>query len=161
MDDNKSESTPLTAHTPSYQSTNSSVASSEDSRADGVSNNGQDNGQDYTAGDTLGRKLIACNNNEDLEQIVLRRSLDISYHTAPCDRSSSFSIVRKVKHNGYPRRSKGDEQSLFQKMVVMLSLALLGLLILFCLLQVSSLVVGPPSQPVGPYALVEVQVRSC
>lgn len=50
-----------------------------------------------------------------------------------------------------------DDQSLFQKMVAMISLALLGLLTIFVLLQVSSLIVGPPSQPVGPYQLVEMQ----
>jgi hypothetical protein len=44
-------------------------------------------------------------------------------------------------------------------MIAMVSLALLGLLVIFVLLEVSSIVIGPPSEPIGPYKLVEVQVR--
>ena len=139
-----SESTPLTSPS-SYQS-GSSIASSDDSKD--ALNTKYDEFEDE---DKLARKLLACNGNVELESIVMRRSLDISFH-AP--KGGRVSQLNKSKS----RRSLKEDQSLFQKMFTMISLALLGLLTIFVLLQVSSLIVGPPSQPVGPYQLVEAQV---
>eukprot|EP00979_Chaetoceros_neogracilis_P018251 scaffold10559_cov267-Chaetoceros_neogracile.AAC.9 len=138
-----SESTPLTSPS-SYQS-GSSIASSDDSKD--ALNTKYDEFEDE---DKLARKLLACNGNVELESIVMRRSLDISFH-AP--KGGRVSQLNKSKS----RRSLKEDQSLFQKMFTMISLALLGLLTIFVLLQVSSLIVGPPSQPVGPYQLVEAQ----
>ena len=43
--------------------------------------------------------------------------------------------------------------------LVMLSLSFLVFLSIFTLFILGSLVIGPPSQPVGPYRLIDVQVR--
>lgn len=42
--------------------------------------------------------------------------------------------------------------------LIMLSLSLLVFLSIFALFILGSFVIGPPSQPVGPYRLVDVQV---
>jgi hypothetical protein len=158
MEDNESTSASASALTPlispmvSYQSTTSSDESSEDSKMDTNYPN-----ENLSDADILARKLLACNDNEDLENIVMRRSLDISNHHGP-----RAGIHKGGVRNGYfatSRRSKKEDETLFQRMVTIISLALLGLLVIFVLLQVSGIVVGPPSQPVGPYKLVELQVR--
>lgn len=150
---NASESTPLTSYS-SYQSGSSS--SSEDSQFESNKKNNE-----FGDGDQLGRKLLACNGNEELEDLVMRRSLDIAFHGKKSDpRSSAMGRDNRMANFSISRRSFLEDQSLFQKMVAMISLALLGLLTIFVLLQVSSLIVGPPSQPVGPYQLVEMQVRN-
>jgi len=154
---NASESTPLTLYS-SYQSGSSSTASSEDSKLECNNNN-----YEFENEDRLGRKLLACNGNEELEDLVMRRSLDIAFYAKKSDpRISQSPSMRdhRVANFSISRRSFVEEQNLFQKMVAMISLALLGLLTIFVLLQVSSLIVGPPSQPVGPYQLVEMQVRN-
>jgi hypothetical protein len=149
---NASESTPLTQYT-SYQS--GSSTSSEDSKCESNNKNNE-----FGDGDQLGRKLLACNGNAELEDRVMRRSLDIAFQSKKSDPRSSAMGRHRIANFSISRRSFVDDQSLFQKMVAMISLALLGLLTIFVLLQVSSLIVGPPSQPVGPYQLVEMQVRN-
>eukprot|EP01083_Nonionella_stella_P232564 820233_1 len=103
---------------------------------------------------------MACNDNEDLEKIVLRRSLDIPYQNIQEGQQSSMGMgygssmgMSMASRRRGPlfqsRRTKGADRSLLHNMVAMISLALLGLIIIFVLLQISTIVVGPPSEPVG------------
>ena len=141
-----------------------SIESSEDSRTETETETHETKNlsamgdQENSKADELARKLIACNGNADLENIVMKRSLD---EPTP-GKAWIASWKAKHKRNAYflksGRRNREVERSVFQKMVTMISLALLGLLTLFVLLQLSSIVVGPPRQPVGPYKIVEVQV---
>ena len=157
------------------QSTTSSVASSsvassdEESKIDGNNRSDYQEGHDHdhtNDAEALARKLMACNNNEDLEHIVMRRTLDIPDHTGKSINVNANGDgpagTRRAIGNFFfraTRRSKADDRTLFSRMVTIISLACLGVLIIFVLLQVSTLVIGPASQPVGPYKLVEVQVR--
>lgn len=154
-----SASTPLVApnNVDSYQSTSTSDESSEEAEP---TNEGANNApENFTEADILARKLMACNDNDDLEQYVIHKSLGIPEDGTVAQHSY---VTKSGARNGYMklggRRSKKEDESLFGKMVTIISLALLGLLAIFVLLQVSSLVVGPPSEPIGPYKLVEVQV---
>lgn len=153
-----SASTPLVApnNVDSYQSTSTSDESSEEAEP---TNEGANNApENFTEADILARKLMACNDNDDLEQYVIHKSLGIPEDGTVAQHSY---VTKSGARNGYMklggRRSKKEDESLFGKMVTIISLALLGLLAIFVLLQVSSLVVGPPSEPIGPYKLVEVQ----
>lgn len=163
-----SETTPLSSSScaspyPSHSSRISIIANAESSSSEEESDV-EPNHKDkelISDEDILGRKLIACNNNEELECLVIRRSLDISFHPPPGRSARGMhkfpSTTGGMMGFSMSRRSRKEDQSLFQKMVAMVSIALLGLLVIFVLLQVSSLVIGPPSEPIGPYKLVEVQ----
>ncbi len=144
------------------QSVGSSIASVEE--------------DDLNEADLLARKLMACNDNDDLEKIVLRRSLNIPYQSIGTGdghgpgrgpfgfrmgmgRSAGKSIG--AGRNGplfVSKRTKGADRSLVQNLIAMISLAMLGLAFIFVLLTISTIVAGPPNEPVGPYKLVELQV---
>mmetsp|Transcript_5479 Transcript_5479/g.10444 ORF Transcript_5479/g.10444 Transcript_5479/m.10444 type:complete len:524 (-) Transcript_5479:2313-3884(-) len=156
-----SETTPLTYSNSSSSYPSSTLSTAEESSEESdVEDNENNLKGEVSEEDILGRKLIACNNNEELECLVIRRSLDISFHPPGSSATRSrFPKLAGMTHRfTSSRRTRKEDQSLFQKMVVMVSLALLGLLIIFVLLEVSSIVIGPPSEPIGPYKLVEVQV---
>jgi len=108
--------------------------------------------------DILAQQLLACNGDEELEHLVMRRSLDISDHAL----HSARTATSKNGYGYFPlsKRSRKEDLTLFQRMVTIISIALIGLLVIFVLFQVSGIVVGPPSQPLGPYKLVQVQVRT-
>ena len=131
---------------PNYQSTcSSSLGSSPRSNADTaqevILNNEANN---------LSDRLVAYTDDEVIEGIVLKKSFLLNGNGEDEDEENEklIQVQRKV----------GLEKSMVQRLIAMLALALLGLAGIFVLLRLSTLVVGPPSQPVGPYKLVEAQV---
>jgi hypothetical protein len=153
-----SETTPLSFSNSSSSYPSSISAAAESSEESDTEDHHNNNGE-ISEEDILGRKLIACNNNEELECLVIRRSLDISFHPPPGSAKRKAPRLPGMTRFSLSKRTRKEDQSLFQKMIAMVSLALLGLLVIFVLLEVSSIVIGPPSEPIGPYKLVEVQVR--
>jgi hypothetical protein len=143
-----SEATPLTTSYNSYQSSNS-----EYSISDGSDEGQNDDDLSYEDENRLGNDLMKCNNNDELENVMLSKALKVAIHSkanTPQHTMSHLSISRKEEAK--------KQRTIFSKMVTLISIALIGVLIIFVLVQVGQLVTGPPSQPVGPYKLVAVQV---
>ena len=143
-----SEATPLTTSYRSYQSSNSDYSIS-----DGSDEGQNDDDLSYEEENRLGNDLMKCNNNDALENVMLSKALKVSIHSksnTPHPTMSHLSISRK--------EDAKKQRTILSKMVTLISIALIGVLIIFVLVQVGQLVTGPPSQPVGPYKLVAVQV---
>lgn len=108
--------------------------------------------------DTLSMRLVACNDNEELEDMVLRRTLDLSQHNTDQEprkpRPSPWNIGESFSSYS------STDRSLLQNLVALVALAMLGLILIFVFIEISSLITGPPSLPVGQYTLIELQVRS-
>lgn len=104
----------------------------------------------------LSMRLVACNDNEELEDMVLRRTLDLSQHNASQEsrrktRPSPWNIGESFGS------SSSTDRSLLQKLVALVAIAMLGLIVIFVFIEISSLITGPPSLPVGQYTLIELQ----
>lgn len=134
--------------------------------------------------DRLSARLIACGGNEAMERVVLTNSFDISYGDGDgdddlsCDQGDENEILmdelninegathRRNNYESSRRHSlnsnklEGYDKTMIQRVIAMFSLAVLGLMIIVVLLQIGTLIVGPPKQPIGAYKLVEIQVRS-
>ncbi|GFH44916.1 hypothetical protein CTEN210_01390 [Chaetoceros tenuissimus] len=142
-----SEATPLTTSYRSYQSSNS-----EYSISDGSEEDQNDDDLSYEEENRLGNDLMKCNNNDELENVMLSKALKVAIH------SKSNTPQHTMSHLSISRKEEVKKQrTIFSKMVTLISIALIGVLIIFVLVQVGQLVTGPPSQPVGPYKLVAVQ----
>lgn len=143
-----SEATPLTTSYNSYQSSNS-----EYSTSDGSDEGQNDDDLSYEEENRLGNDLLKCNNHDELENAMLSKFLKVSIY------SKSNTPQPTMSHLSISRKEEAKKQrTIFSKMVTLISIALIGVLIIFVLVQVGQLVTGPPSQPVGPYKLVAVQV---
>jgi len=59
------------------------------------------------------------------------------------------------------RDGRTAKQIAFQRLFGMVGLVIMGLALLVAALYVGVQFIGPPNQPVGPYQLVERQVRVC
>ena len=116
------------------------------------------------AADRLSMRLVACGDNDAMENLVLKTSFSLEGEDQQQQlrdlqkeegvihhRRSSLSKRQQRKQNVY-------DKSLVQRVIAMFSLAILGLIIILVLLRIASLIVGPPSQPIGSYRLVEIQV---
>lgn len=105
--------------------------------------------------DTLSMRLVACNDNEELEDMVLRRTLDLSQHNTDQEprkpRPSPWNIGESFSSYS------STDRSLLQNLVALVALAMLGLILIFVFIEISSLITGPPSLPVGQYTLIELQ----
>jgi hypothetical protein len=106
----------------------------------------------------LSMRLVACNDNEKLEEMVLRQTLDLSQHNAKEEnktRPSPWNIGDRSFSGSF-----STDRSLLQNLVALVVIAMLGLIVIFVFIEISSLITGPPSLPVGQYTLIELQVRT-
>lgn len=153
----------------SVGSANSSITSSQS----GTNNNLKTNGTEYsvektqteTEADILSERLLACGGNSVMEAIVLKNSFSLgngSGDDEELNREKKKGLPHKNHHLSqspkHHRRKDGYDKTMVQRVIAMFSLAVLGLMIIVVLLQIGTLIVGPPSQPIGPYKLVEIQV---
>ncbi len=113
--------------------------------------------------DVLSERLLACGNNGVMERIVLSNSFSLLHGQEDVlmqelNRDEGFTH-RKSHRTSKHRKMDGYDKTMVQRVIAMFSLAMLGLIIIVVLLQIGTLIVGPPSQPIGAYNLVEIQVR--
>ncbi len=154
-----------------YQATGSSassvasIASSQSGFGLGSVSDGNDIELRLNAeADQLSSKLVACGNNEAMERLVLNKSLSLGGGSSEEDallgelRREEGLSFRQSSMRSFQKKKEGYDRSMVQRVIAMVSLALLGLMIIVVLLQIGTLIVGPPSQPIGPYKLVEIQV---
>ena len=109
--------------------------------------------------------------DEELNHQVLRVALDISSHGLPPGSSPQTIIEHEKKRRKSMinnetstlaqlyKGSTAEEKTVISRIFSMLVIALLVFVIIFFVLTVGTVFVGPPSQPVGSYQIVEVQVR--
>lgn len=147
-----------------YQSTESdgSSVSSSSSPQDGSCNYPREMVLNNQA-DVLSERLLACGNNDVMERIVLSNSFSLLHGQEDVlmqelNRDEGFTY-RKSHRKSKQRKIDGYDKTMIQRVIAMFSLAMLGLIIIVVLLQIGTLIVGPPSQPIGAYNLVEIQVR--
>lgn len=124
----------------------------------------------YPGAEELSVRLVACGNDEDLEQLVLRRTLDLSGHSfvgsSSPEEDSNMSGSKHLRTYpwsiGYQSFSsslfESNQRNLLQKLAALIAFAVLGMIVIFVSIEILSLITGPPRLPVGPYTLVELQV---
>ena len=100
------------------------------------------------AADRLSMRLLAVpDDDEENEARILKESLDISLYEGPRG--------NKLLEN----MQKAARQAACERFCTMVSVCLLAVALIGAALYVGVEFVGPPNQPVGPYQLVERQVR--
>lgn len=149
-----------------YQSVGSD-ASSATSTQSGV--NGTEYSMKKTETDTeaniLSERLLACGDNSVMEGIVLQNSFSLG-NGGNDDEELNTQKKQVLPHKSHHlaqspklhhKKKQGYDKTMVQRVIAMFSLAVLGLMIIVALLQIGTLIVGPPSQPIGPYRLKEIQ----
>lgn len=117
-----------------------------------------------SAADKLSSRLVACKDNDEMEGIVLSNSfcLNKNDHDGALIRELNERKLPHLKHHHRQitsrRHKEGFDKPMLKRFMVMFSLAMLGIMIMIILLQIGAVIVGPPSQPIGSYKLVEIQV---
>lgn len=117
-----------------------------------------------SAADKLSSRLVACKDNDEMEGIVLSNSfcLNNNDHDGALIRELNERKLPHLKHHHRQitsrRHKEGFDKPMLKRFMVMFSLAMLGIMIMIILLQIGAVIVGPPSQPIGAYKLVEIQV---
>jgi len=166
--DDEEESTLITTNSGTstnrnYNSISGSTVSSAESSLSGIGTI-----ELPTEADHLASGLIACGDDEVLQRTILNKSFSLSgddshspllrdeFPSSPHQRRHQHHLQHQHQHQHHTRPT-GIGKSMIQRIVAMVSLAVLGLMIIVVLLQVGTLLVGPPSEPVGQYKLVEIQ----
>lgn len=111
--------------------------------------------REFHMADQLSMRLLAVpDDDSEAEDAILQETLNIAMNEsqAPSRRLSTASGVSFRD----PRTAK---QEAYQRLSGMVGLVILGLVLLGVALYVGVEFIGPPNQPVGPYELVERQVR--
>lgn len=101
--------------------------------------------------DQLSMRLLAVpDDDSETEDAILNETLNMG--------ASEGKIVRpSISY----RDGRTAKQIAFQRLFGMVGLVIMGLALLVAALYVGVQFIGPPNQPVGPYQLVERQVRVC
>jgi hypothetical protein len=103
--------------------------------------------------DRLSMRLLAIpDDDSEAEDAILHETLDISVNDNKSARSLGSSSYRS------DARSVSTKQAAQKRLLGMVGLAILAFVILVIILVVGVQFIGPPSQPVGDYKLVERQV---
>ena len=101
---------------------------------------------EYAAAERLSMRLLSIpDDDEDEHDRILRESLHL------------VALSTEVQK----RKSMRAQQQAGGRFGFMLAMLVLGLALLGVAFYVGAKVIGPPSQPLGPYQLVERQVRVC
>ncbi len=108
------------------------------------------------AADRLSMRLLSVP-DDDVEQMdqILQESLDMAGVTlisTPQSLRASMAAVELARHKSTVRAGS--------RLFSMTGLCLLACGLIICALWIGAEFIGPPNQPVGPYQLVERQVRS-
>ena len=101
------------------------------------------------AADRLSMRLLQVDDDDsDAEDLILKESLDISIHGG---RRGSLDVLSNMQ--------EAARQAARERLFTMIGLLVLVFGLIIAALWVGVEFIGPPNQPVGPYELVERQVR--
>jgi hypothetical protein len=102
------------------------------------------------AADRLSMRLLEVDDDDsDAEERILRESLDISLHR-------HSAVGRKILEN----MERASRQAAWERLMTMICVCCLALGSIVAAFWAGVEFLGPPNQPVGPYHLLERQVRN-
>jgi hypothetical protein len=118
--------------------------------------------REMRAADRLSFRLLAVEDNEEEENILLQQSLRLASVFSKQRESSSeheriLELDDESDYMSGRMRFKDEEEEARRRVCTMIVWAIVGFLMVVAGIILVGEVTGPPNQPVGPYSLVESQ----
>ena len=113
------------------------------------------------AADALSERLLAIDDDDDeMEDLILHETLNVTL----TERGRLLAAARSKHGTGSPTAGTPatiDWKDMGGRLCSMTSLLVLAFAVICSALWIGAEFIGPPNQPVGPYQLIERQVRGC
>jgi hypothetical protein len=148
------ETTPLIISAPPPAPMPDTTASSEEDNMDGTENFQEHKAdsvrRESLAADRLSMRLLQVEDDDsETEDLILKESLNISF----------IKYKQPPPDNILSNMQEATRQAARERLVTMIGLLIFVFCLIIAALWVGVEFIGPPNQPVGPYELVERQVR--